>query len=70
MSLAEIKREILHLNAHDRQEVAALLHELSHDGNPEYLRGLEEEMARMDRGEKHRASEVLALHERLSAEGK
>ena len=69
MNLAEIKEEILNLGTDDRQELAILLRELSRKDNPEYLRELEAEMQRMDRGEKFGSTEVRELHQRLSAEG-
>jgi hypothetical protein len=70
MSVAEIKRGIQQLKPDERQEIAALLHELSRQDNPEYLRELEAEMERMDKGEKYSSAQVYAMHERLSAEGK
>ena len=70
MSVAELKREIQQLKPEERQEISALLHELSRKDNPEYLRELEAEMTRMDKGEKYSSAQVYALHERLNSEGK
>ena len=70
MSVADIKNEILRLKPEERQEIAALMHELTHHENPDYLRELETEMGRIDRGEKLSSADVYALHERLKAEGK
>jgi hypothetical protein len=70
MSLAEIKQEIIRLKPEERQEIAALMHELTQRDNPNYLRELEAEIERMERGEKFSSAQVYALHERLKAEGR
>jgi hypothetical protein len=70
MSMTEIKEQISTLSADERAEIAALISHLNRRDDPEYHAELERRLAEMDAGNKSPQSEIEALHERLTREGR
>src|SRR4051812_49194732 len=70
MSLSEIKDEVRHLTVAELDELAKCIRvaRLQHD--PDWLERAVAANARMDVNGGHSSEEIIALHERLCAEGR
>jgi hypothetical protein len=70
MSLSEIKEEVRHLSVSELLELSACIREARRQRDPDWLERAVAANARMDANGGHSAEEMIALHERLCAEGK
>ena len=70
MSMTEMKAQIATLTVEDRLEIAALIAHLNRRDDPAYHAELERRLAQMDAGQKVPQSEIEALHDRLTREGR
>ena len=70
MSMTEMKEQIVTLTVEERLELSALIAHLNRRDDPDYHAELERRLAQMDAGHKVSQSEVEALHDRLTREGR
>jgi hypothetical protein len=70
MSVAELKRAVDTLSLEERLELADYLRRRSKQDDPQWETELARRLDRCLEGKGHTADEVLALHERLSADGR
>ena len=70
MSMTEMKAQIATLTVEDRLEIAALIAHLNRRDDPAYHAELERRLAQMEAGQKAPQSEIEALHDRLTREGR
>jgi DNA primase catalytic subunit len=70
MSVAELKRAVDTLSLEERLELADYLRGRSEQDDPEWEAELGRRLDRCLEGKGHTADELLALHERLSADGR
>lgn len=70
MSFAEIKRAVDELSIAERLELAAHLHRTARQDDPQWQAEIGSRLDACLQGKGHKASELLALHDRLSGEGR
>ena len=70
MSVAELKRVVDSLSPDERLELAEYLRHRSKQDDPQWEAELGKRLDRCLAGKGHPAEELLALHERLSSEGR
>jgi hypothetical protein len=70
MSVAELKRAVDTLSLEDRLELADYLRRRSKHDDPQWETELARRLDRCLEGKGHTADELMALHDRLSAEGR
>jgi hypothetical protein len=70
MSVAELKRVVDGLSPDERLELADYLRRRSKQDDPQWEAELGKRLDRCLAGKGHAAEELLALHERLSSEGR
>ena len=70
MSVAELKRAVDSFSLEDRLELANYLHRRSKHDDPRWETELAQRLDRCLEGKGHTADELLALHDRLSADGR
>jgi hypothetical protein len=70
MSVADLKRAVDTLSLEDRLELADYLRRRSKQDNPQWETELAQRLDRCLEGKGHTADELLALHDRLSADGR
>ena len=70
MSVAELKRAVDTLSADERLELAAYLRHSAKEDDPQWQDEIGRRLDRCLEGKGHTPEEMLALHDRLSAEGR
>jgi len=70
MSVAEIKRAVQDLSPDERLDVSHFLRQLALQDDPEWAAELARRLDRSAQGKGHSEAELLAIHQRLIAEGK
>ncbi len=70
MSVAELKRAVDTLSLDERLDLADYLRSRSKQDDPQWEAELTRRLDRCLEGKGHTADELMALHERLSAEGR
>jgi hypothetical protein len=70
MSMTEIEAEVRSMSQADRLKLAEKLDFIIHENDPEYQAELSRRVQRMHRGEFVTAEELMAVHERLIAQGR
>ena len=70
MSMTEIEAEVRSMSQADRLKLAEKLDFIIHENDPEYQAELSRRVQRMQRGEFVTAEELMAVHERLIAQGR
>ncbi len=70
MSVAEMKRAVDILSVEDRLDLADYLRRTSRENDPQWQAEIGRRLDACLSGKGHKADELLALHDRLSAEGR
>ena len=70
MSVAELKRAVDDLSVEERLELAEYLRRSSKQGDPHWQAEIGRRLDACLQGKGHDAEELLALHDRLSADGR
>jgi hypothetical protein len=70
MSVAELKKAVDELSTEERLELSHYLRHRTKLDDPHWAEELRQRIDRSTAGEGHSANELLALHERLSREGR
>jgi hypothetical protein len=70
MSFAELKRVVDDLSVAERLELASYLRRTSRQDDPQWQAEIGSRLDACLQGRGHNASELLALHDRLSSEGR
>ena len=70
MSVAELKRAVDILSLEDRLELADYLRRISKENDPQWQMEIGRRLDACLQGKGHPAEELLALHDRLSTEGR
>jgi len=70
MSVAELKQAVDSLSLEERMDLADYLRRRSKQDDPQWETELAQRLDRCLEGKGHTADELLALHERLSANGR
>ena len=70
MSLSELKRAVDTLTIEDRLELAEYLRRTSKHDDPQWQVEIGRRLEACLQGKGHHAQELLALHDRLAAEGR
>ena len=70
MSVAELKRAVDVLSVEDRLELAAYLRRTSKQDDPQWQAEIGSRLDACLQGKSHKADELLALHDRLTSEGR
>ena len=70
MSVAELKSAVDVLSVEDRLELAEHLRRTSKENDPQWQAEIGRRLDACLQGKGHKADELLALHDRLSSEGR
>jgi hypothetical protein len=70
MSLAEIKDRVAELSPEERLDLAAFLLHLNRSDDPQYQAEMDRRLDRTSKGQKHSSTDLIRLHESLSAQGR